>query len=65
MWPAFTLHTLVGNIGGYIGLFLGYAITMIPQSLRGLGTRIRDWIAKKKQNTMVDQTQNERDENPN
>ena len=28
---AFTLDDLVGAVGGYIGLFLGYALIHIPQ----------------------------------
>ena len=31
---AYTAQSLVGNVGGFIGLFLGYAIVMIPGSLK-------------------------------
>ena len=51
----FDFQALVGNVGGYIGLFLGYTMTMIPGFLRGVGTRMSDWIEKKKQNTLVDE----------
>ena len=33
---AYNLQTLVGNAGGYIGLFLGYTIKEIPVFLRKL-----------------------------
>ena len=33
---AYTTQTLIGNTGGYIGLFLGYTIKEIPTFLRCL-----------------------------
>ena len=47
----FDVQALVGNVGGYIGLFLGYALMMIPQFLKGLGTQICHWIEIKRQNS--------------
>ena len=36
MVRAYDLGALVGNVGGYIGLFLGYTLMMIPEILRRL-----------------------------
>ena len=33
---AYNLEALVGNIGGYAGLFLGYALSQFPTSLASL-----------------------------
>ena len=30
------IQTLVGNAGGYIGLFLGYSFLQIPQAILGI-----------------------------
>ena len=30
------VQTLVGNAGGYIGLFLGYSFLQIPQAIQGI-----------------------------
>ena len=30
------IQTLVGNAGGYIGLFLGYSFLQIPQAIQGI-----------------------------
>ena len=35
---AFDMSALVGNVGGFIGLFLGYALIMIPGVLKTIGT---------------------------
>ena len=29
---AYTMNSLVGNIGGYIGMFLGYALLNVPET---------------------------------
>ena len=34
MVQAFSVESLIGNIGGYVGLFLGYALMMIPELLQ-------------------------------
>ena len=31
---AYDFQVLVGNVGGLIGLFLGYALMMIPESIK-------------------------------
>ena len=33
---AYTLDDLVGAVGGYVGLFLGYAFVQFPQLLRSI-----------------------------
>ena len=40
MIRAFDLSALVGNIGGFVGLFLGYAIIMLPASMKTIGTKL-------------------------
>ena len=40
MKRAFDLSALVGNIGGFVGLFLGYALIMIPASMKTIGTKV-------------------------
>merc|ERR1712020_761398 len=35
MKKAYDTSALVGNVGGFIGLFLGYAIMMFPELLKG------------------------------
>ena len=37
---AFDTSALVGNVGGFIGLFLGYALVMIPGVLKTIGTKM-------------------------
>ena len=37
MVRAYDLGALVGNVGGYIGLFLGYTLMMIPEILKRIG----------------------------
>ena len=37
MIRAYDLGALVGNVGGYIGLFLGYTLMMIPEILKRIG----------------------------
>ena len=37
MIRAFDLSALVGNVGGFVGLFLGYALLMIPTSMKTIG----------------------------
>ena len=33
---AFDIETLIGNAGGYLGLFTGYALSQLPQFIRYL-----------------------------
>ena len=41
---AYTFSSLVGNIGGYMGLFLGYAILNFPQLLMNMFASIKDMV---------------------
>ena len=41
---AYTFDSLVGNIGGYMGLFLGYAILNFPQLLMNMFASIKDMV---------------------
>ena len=34
--PAYTIHTLIGNVGGYIGLFLGFSLKEMPRAILSL-----------------------------
>ena len=35
-------QTLVGNIGGYLGLFLGYSILQIPNMIQMLRVEVKE-----------------------
>ena len=41
------METLIANIGGYIGLFLGYAILQIPISVGHIMNAIKSMITRK------------------
>ena len=41
MIKAYDISALIGNVGGFIGLFLGYALMMIPDLLRTIILRFR------------------------
>ena len=43
---AYNLGNLVGDIGGYLGLFLGYAILNIPATLLMLTNNIKTWVRR-------------------
>ena len=45
---AFGLHSLFGNIGGYFGIFIGYALFNLPDLVVKINNRIR---RKDKNNT--------------
>ena len=61
MVRAFDMQALVGQLGGYIGLFLGYTLMMIPQFFQGIGTRICHRIGNRTEPVVIDQMQNEED----
>ena len=44
---AYTFTTLVGNVGGYMGLFLGYAILHFPKLLSNMAESIKKWYPTK------------------
>ena len=41
---AYTVQSLVGNVGGFIGLFLGYTIVMIPGCLKWILEYLQNYI---------------------
>ena len=65
MVRAFDIPSLVGNLGGYIGMFLGYALMTIPQGLKEMGKRIRQWIGKRTETDMVAEMKNEEEVDQN
>ena len=44
----FTLDDFVGNCGGYIGMFLGYALIQFPQFLQFMFAKIQKEILLRK-----------------
>ena len=44
---AFTIDDLVGTCGGYIGLFLGYAVVQLPKLIEELYGVIKQKIRRK------------------
>lgn len=44
------MNTLVGNIGGYVGLFLGVSISQIPGLILKVFRRIDGFFINKKRN---------------
>ena len=47
---AYDLNSLVGNVGGYIGMFLGYAFLHLPSLFAIAFQNTRKWIQQKKAN---------------
>ena len=45
---AYTLEGLVGNTGGYIGLFLGYALSQLPTSVASLLTYFKTLLLRER-----------------
>ena len=43
---AYSLQSLVGNVGGYLGLFLGYAIMDLPPLINSFVSWIKNRIFK-------------------
>ena len=57
---AYTLSNLVGNVGGYIGMFLGYAFLHLPSSFSIAFDNIKKWIQHMKlkySNTKPDESE--------
>ena len=44
----YTFDELVGNVGGYIGLFLGYALIQLPKLIMSLLHSLKKSIRKKR-----------------
>ena len=45
---AINWQALVGNVGGYVGLFLGYALLAIPSFLKGVFEKCKSAMEKKR-----------------
>ena len=43
---AINAQALVGNIGGYLGLFMGYSILQFPTILQILAKKLQNWGLK-------------------
>ena len=41
------MNSLVGNVGGYIGMFLGYAVMNFPTACVGIFRDAKKWIQKR------------------
>ena len=56
IFRAIDIQALIGTIGGYIGLFLGYSILQIPNTLTLLIKRAIKWYSEKttRSKNMVD-----------
>ena len=38
--PAFDVESLIGNMGGYVGLFLGFAFWQAPDAFKLIGNKL-------------------------
>ena len=52
---AYDVDSLIGNVGGYIGMFLGYALLNLPEFLRIIFTCSKNHVMK---NTNVESLSN-------
>ena len=50
----FGVQSLVGNIGGYIGIFIGYALMNVPELIASLFNRIRFFRKNNKEEKMIE-----------
>ena len=48
IYRAIDIQALIGTIGGYIGLFLGYSVLQIPNAIIFLVRKIRKWYSDKR-----------------
>ena len=42
---AIDIQSLIGTVGGYIGLFLGYSVLQIPIALMAIVRQLKNWYA--------------------
>ena len=40
---AINAEALVGTVGGYLGLFLGYSILQLPEKINDLAKKVKSW----------------------
>ena len=50
---AYSLDDLIGTCGGYIGMFLGYAIIQLPQLIESTFQILKQKISKRNTHEMV------------
>ena len=61
---AYTFDDLVGSCGGFIGLFLGYALIQIPHSIESiLLTKWGNVVSRKSSNAREKENENKDEEN--
>ena len=48
IYRAIDIQALIGTIGGYIGLFLGYSVLQIPNAIIFLIKKIRKWFSERR-----------------
>ena len=53
---AIDIQGLVGNVGGYIGLFLGYSFLQIPDSILFIVLRAKSWLEQSREGRDQNQT---------
>ena len=58
----YSTQSLIGNIGGYLGLILGYAIIQLPVLLHGIYKRVATFLSTKKQVSPLDVKVNQNEE---
>ena len=63
MKKAYDIWVLIGNVGGFIGLFLGYALMMFPGFLRGIILHFRTEREKRTIDTSQNKSNDNRDLN--
>lgn len=54
----FGAQSLIGNIGGYIGIFIGYALMNVPDLIASIFNRIRRFFRKRNKKYNNDEDQN-------
>ena len=42
---AIDIQSLIGTVGGYIGLFLGYSVLQIPIAIMAIVKRLKNWYS--------------------
>ena len=53
IYRAIDFNALVGSIGAYIGLFLGYSILQIPDFIQLISPQFKKYLAKRKTDVYI------------